>query len=156
MIRTRFPAMLASALFAIGAAAAAVAAAPPAVHVERAWIRWLPANLPAAGYATIVNDSGANVRLTGAASPAYGKVMLMQSHLADGDSSMTDVSGIDVPAHGKVTLAPGDYHLMLSKAAHPIKPGDTVPMILHFADGATLQVNFSVLPANTTGPSASD
>ena len=137
----------------LAAATAAIAAppAPPDVRVEHAWIRWLPANLPAAGYATIVNDSDGVQRLTGASSPDYESVMLHRSRLAEGDSTMEMVDHLDIPAHGSVKLAPGGYHLMLSHAKHALKPGDKVPMRLRFADGSVLQVDFSVLPANAAG-----
>lgn len=152
--------LLIGALLALGivataaTSARAASTAPSDVKVERAWIRWLPANLPVAGYATIVNDSGGTVRLTGAASPDYGNVMLMHSRLAQDDSTMVPIAYLDVPAHGNATLSPGGYHIMLSHAKRPIKPGDKVPMTLKFADGATLQVDFPVLPANSPGPAA--
>ena len=150
---TIFRGLLAATLLAIaGIALAAPPAAPAGVRVEQAWIRWLPANLPAAGYAEIVNDSDAIARITGASSPAYGMVMLHHSERAHGDSTMTPVHHLDVPAHGRVKLAPGGYHLMLSHATHPIKPGDTVKMTLEFANGAKLQADFPVLPANASGP----
>lgn len=126
--------------------------AAPSIHVEQAWIRWLPANLPAAGYATIANDGDGVQRLTGVSSPDYGSVMLHRSRLAQGDSTMEMVDHLDIPAHGSVKLAPGGYHLMLSHATHPVKPGDKVPMRLRFADGSVLQVDFSVLPANAARP----
>lgn len=146
--------LLAAALLAVSLSV--VAATPPAhsnVRVEHPWIRWLPADLPNAGYATIVNDGNGTLRLTGASSPDYRSVTLMQSRLAQGDSSMIMVGHIDIPAHGSAKLAPGDYHLMLTHATHPVKPGDKVPMRLRFADGSTLQVDFSVLPASAAGPS---
>lgn len=140
-------------LLAFGAIAIAATSTASKIHVEHPWIRWLPANLPVGGYATIKNDGDGMLRLTGASSPDFGMVMLMQSRLADNDASMVDAPYIDIPAHGQIQLAPGGYHLMLSKAKHPIKPGDKVPMTLRFADGTVLQVSFSVLPANTAGPS---
>jgi copper(I)-binding protein len=144
--------LLAGTLLALSFGATAATAAPAGVRVEHAWVRWLPANLPAAGYAVIVNDGDVAARLTGASSPDYKSVMLHHSRLAQGDSTMEMVSGIDIPAHGKVKLAPGGYHLMLSHATHPIKPGDSVTMTLRFAGGESMQVDFSVLPANSTGP----
>jgi copper(I)-binding protein len=146
--------LLVCTLLAIGAAAlAAPPASPEGVRVEHAWIRWLPANLPAAGYAEIVNDSNATVSVTSARSADYGMVMLHRSRLADSDSRMEKVDRLDIPAHASVTLAPGGYHLMLMHAQQVIKPGDKVPVILHFASGKTLQVDFPVLPANASGPS---
>ena len=141
--------MLGAALLAFGLAASAAA---PVAHVEHPWIRWLPANLPAAGYTTIVNDGGGTLRLESATSPDYRSVMLHHSRLAHADSTMEMVDHLDIPAHDSVKLAPGGYHLMLSQPTRAIKPGDKVPMTLHFAGGATLQVVFSVLPANASGP----
>jgi copper(I)-binding protein len=140
-------------LLAFAAIAPPGIAAPAGVRVEHAWIRWLPANLPVAGYAVIVNDSDATVSITAASSPAYGMAMLHHSRLAHSDSTMEMVDHLDVPAHGRVTLAPGGYHLMLSHATRTIKPGDKVPVTFEFAGGDSLQVDFSVLPANSTGPS---
>ena len=136
--------------------ATAFAAAPatsPDAQLEHAWIRWLPASLPSAGYATLVNEGGQTVRLASASSPDYDSVMLHRSRLAQGDSTMEMVDHLDIPAHGSVKLAPGSYHLMLTHAKHPIKPGDKVPVSLRFADGRVLQVDFPVLPANSAGPS---
>lgn len=134
-------------------ASAGLAAAPPSgVSVEQAWIRWLPAGLPAAGYATISNAGDGPVSLTGASSPDYQHVMLHLSRLAEGDSTMVMVDHLDIGAHASKRLAPGGYHLMLTHATRAIKPGDTVPITLTFADGATLKVDFSVLPANASGP----
>jgi copper(I)-binding protein len=148
--RHAFHAALCACLLA--ASGIAALAATPTVRVEQAWIRWLPANLPAAGYATIVNDGDGVARLTEVSSPDYGSVMLHRSRLAQGDSTMEMVEHLDIPAHGSVKLAPGGYHLMLSHVTRPLKPGDKVPMRLRFADGSVLQVDFSVLPANALGP----
>lgn len=136
---------------ALAVSAGAFAEAPP-VHVEKAWIRWLPANLPAAAYAEIVNDSDATVRLVGASSPDYGMVMLHRSRLAHGDSTMEHVEGADIPAHGRLTLSPGGYHLMLSHPTRTLKPGDTVTMTLEFAGGGNVKTTFPVQPANASGP----
>jgi periplasmic copper chaperone A len=150
---TRPSGLLGPLLFAISAGALAVAPAPAAQQVRHPWIRWLPANLPAGGYVVIANNGVAPERLVGASSPDYGMVMLHRSQEVNGADVMTAVSGIDIPAHGKVKLAPGGYHLMLMHAKQAIKPGDKVPVILHFAGGKTLQVDFPVLPANASGPS---
>lgn len=144
--------LLAAALLACSGMAIAATPVPTGVRVEHAWIRWLPANLPSAGYAVIVNDSDTPLRLTDVRSADYDMVMLHRSLLASSDSRMEMVSSLEIPAHAKVTLAPGGYHLMLSHAKRTLKPGDKVPMTFEFAGGAELQADFSVLPANSTGP----
>jgi copper(I)-binding protein len=148
----KFPILIGTAMLAFGATAFAAAPASVPAQVQHAWIRWLPAGLPAAGYAVIRNLGDGTLRLTGAGSPDYGMVMLHHSRLARGDSTMERVDHLDIPAHGSVKLAPGGYHLMLSHARRPVKPGDTVQVTLEFAGGATLQADFSVLPANASGP----
>lgn len=126
---------------------------PPLVHewIEHGWVRWLPVNLPAAGYATIRNDGDKFVRLVGADSPDYGMVMLHRSMQKNGSDTMQIVDSVSIPAHGKLALAPGGYHLMLMQPKHAIKPGDSVHIALHFADGETLQARWPVRPANASG-----
>ncbi|HJR14517.1 MAG TPA: copper chaperone PCu(A)C [Rhodanobacteraceae bacterium] len=144
--------LVCAATIAFGATAIAAAPASVPVQVEHAWIRWLPARLPAAGYAVIRNEGDGTLRLTGASSPDYGMVMLHHSRLAQGDSTMEMVDHLDIPAHGDVKLMPGGYHLMLSQPTHSIKPGDHVKVTLEFAGGEALQADFSVRPANASGP----
>ncbi|MDE2070919.1 MAG: copper chaperone PCu(A)C [Gammaproteobacteria bacterium] len=146
------PALLVVAVSVTATAAPATAPAKPALQIEHAWIRWLPADLPAAAYAVIVNHGDANARLIGADSPDYDMVMLHRSRLEQGSSVMQAVAGMDIPAHAEAALAPGGYHLMLSEPRHAIKPGDTVKINLHFAGGAVLQADFPVRPANASGP----
>ena len=148
----KFRSLIVAVLLACSAAAFAATPASPDVQVEHAWIRWLPARLPAAGYAVIRNLGDGSVRLTGASSPDYGMVMLHHSRLAHGDSTMEMVDHLDIPAHGSVTFAPGGYHLMLSQPTRRIEPGDHVKVTLEFAGGEKLQADFSVRPANASGP----
>ena len=147
-----FRSLIGAAMLALSATALAAAPASPDAQVEHAWIRWLPANLPAAGYAVIRNVGDEPLRLTGARSPDYGMVMLHHSRLAHGDSTMEMIDHLDIPPHGSATLAPGGYHLMLSQQTHAIKPGDHVKIVFEFAGGAELQTDFSVRPANASGP----
>ena len=146
---------LALALLALATSAFALQLPTPPVHllVQDGWVRWLPASLPAAGYATIRNDSSKPVKLTGAESADYGMAMLHRSMQKDGQDVMERVNALSIPAHGTVQLAPGGYHLMLMHPKHPIKPGDSVQVSLHFDDGESLQETWPVRPANASGPS---
>jgi copper(I)-binding protein len=117
------------------------------VAVTRAWVRWLPGDLPAGGYATIENHGAYDVRLTGADSPDYAMVMLHRSVSENGMEHMQAADAVDVPAHASAALAPGGYHLMLMRPRHAVAPGDTVHVRLHFADGSTIDAAFAVRPA---------
>jgi len=118
------------------------------VHASHAWLRVLPGDLPAGAYVTLENSGDQPAALSGASSAAYADVMLHKSSSDGGMSRMAMVDSLTVPAHGKAVLAPAGYHLMLTKAAHPVKPGDTVRLSLKFADGSTLPADFTARPAN--------
>jgi copper(I)-binding protein len=137
-------------LLLAGAAFAATQGSP--LKVEHGWVRWLPANLPAAGYAVIRNDGDQPVKLIGADSDDYGMAMLHRSMQQHGKDTMERMDALSIPAHGEVKLAPGGYHFMLMDATHPIKPGDTVTIDLQFDNQETLKVSWPVRPANATGP----
>ena len=119
-------------------------ASAAAVQVSDAWIRWLPANLPAAGYFTLRNTSAKEVSLTGAQSSACGMLMLHRSTESGGMGSMQDVTSVAVPAGGTVKFAPGGYHLMCMDPAPAIAPGATVSVTLSFSDGSKSQTRFAV------------
>jgi copper(I)-binding protein len=126
----------------------AAIAATPAVRAENAWIRWLPANLPAAGYATLVNSGDVPEVLIGASSPDYGEVSLHQNLIRDGNVEMRPVERIAINPHSSLRLAAAGYHMMLMQPSKALKPGDRVTITLRFLSG-TLAVQFEVRPADS-------
>jgi copper(I)-binding protein len=118
------------------------------VHAGQAWIRVLPAGLPASAYVDLRNDADQLAVIRSASSPRYGSVMLHQSMNSGGMSRMPMVDSLPIPAHGQVTLAPGGYHLMLMQVKTPVQAGESIPLTLRFADGSTLPVAFVARPAN--------
>ena len=121
-------------------------AAGAAVSTQNAWVRWLPNDLPAAGYVTLKNDGDQSVDLVDVSSDDYGMVMLHQTVSNGSTQKMVMVHKATVPAHGTLAIAPGGYHLMLEHAKHKIAPGDTVHVKLQFSDGTTLDAPFAVKP----------
>jgi len=117
------------------------------VNVSGAWFRALPSSLPAGGYFTLHNG-GADIRLTGARSPACGMLMLHKSTESGGMSSMAMVESIDVPAGGTVEFSPGGYHLMCTDPTSAMTPGAQASVTFKFSDGTTTTVNFAVKNAN--------
>ena len=120
----------------------AFAAGP--LGVSDAWIRAMPAGIPSGGYFTLHNNGAKDAVLTGAATPACGSLMLHQSEMTGGMSSMHHVDEVDVPAGGRVAFAPGGYHLMCMQATSAITPGGNVPVTLMFKDGSKVTASFSV------------
>jgi copper(I)-binding protein len=120
------------------------------VHASQPWLRVLPGDLPAGAYVTLKNTGDQPATLRSARSASYGSVMLHKSSDEGGVSRMAMIETLVIPPHGEAQLAPGGYHLMLTKAASPVKPGDTVKVTLGFADGSTLDADFIARPANAT------
>lgn len=125
---------------ALGMLLLAVPAFAADMQVSDAWIRSLPANLPAAGYFTLRNDGKATVELTGAASAACGMAMLHRSTA----TGMEDVSSVAVAPGATVKFAPGGYHLMCMNPTGAIKPGAKVSVTLSFSDGSKVTGDFAV------------
>lgn len=126
------------------------------VHASGAWIRLLPAGLPAGGYVILKNDAAQPAVMTAASTARYENAMLHRSSSEAGMARMAAVERITIPAHGRATLAPGGYHLMLMHATSPVNVGEPVPITLTFADGSTLKVPFAARPANATDAVPSD
>ena len=91
---------------------------------------------PAAGYLTL---SGGPAVLTGVTSSVAARVELHESTTAGGMSRMAMTLAVPVPAAGAVRFAPGGRHLMIFGLKAPAV-GATVPLVLHFEDGRSLQV----------------
>lgn len=116
----------------------------PDLRVEDPWIRWLPADLPAAGYLRLINAGAKPLIVIGASSPAYRQVTLHRTVTEGGNTEMMPVERITIDAHAALDFATSGYHMMLMQATRPLKPADRVPITLHFADGASLLVQFEV------------
>ncbi|MGH7116601.1 MAG: copper chaperone PCu(A)C [Stellaceae bacterium] len=131
------------------AAGAAARAGEGGLALESPWFRLVLPSLPAAGYFTLSNPTGEAHTLVGAASPACGMLMLHRSTSEGGQERMAMVQSVSVPAHGKVSFAPGGYHLMCTSPSPQMRPGRSVPVTLRFADGGSLTATFPV--RNATG-----
>jgi periplasmic copper chaperone A len=112
--------------------------------ISHAWVRLLPAGVPAAGYFTAHNAGSKPVRIVGASSPACGMVMLHQTVARNGQTSMEAIDGADVPAGGDLAFAPGGYHLMLMQPKPGLKPGGQIIVTLELSGGRKLAVPFQL------------
>jgi periplasmic copper chaperone A len=133
-------------------------AAPMAasIQVKDAWIRWLPANVPSAGYMTLINTGTVAGVLVSAASPDFGEVSFHESLTKNGMSEMVAVSTLTVKPQSSLRFAPGGYHMMLMQPKRALQPGDRVLIKLRFADGQSLEVPFEVRGAGAGERSHAD
>jgi periplasmic copper chaperone A len=120
------------------------AAGTSTIEVSDPWIRWLPAGLPAGGYATLHNGGVQAMILSAVSSPDYGQVSLHRSSLQQGNNVMQSVAQITIPARSSLNFATAGYHIMLLRPTRALQPGDRVPIALRFADGSSLTVMFDV------------
>jgi copper(I)-binding protein len=125
-------------------------AGPSDIKVTDAWIRWLPANLPGAGYMTLTNAGSATYTLVGAGSEDYGEVSFHQTRNHDGMSEMKPVDTIILKARSSVRFAEGGYHLMMLQPRRSIQPGDRVLVTLRLGNGRTIGVPFLVRTGSET------
>jgi periplasmic copper chaperone A len=92
-------------------------------------------------YFTVVNDGDAADRLLRVQTDVAEVVELHLSQLDNGVMKMEPVaSGIDVPAHGKVELKPGSYHVMLIGLVHDLKPDDRFPVVVELEKSGPVKV----------------
>ncbi len=129
------------------AAAAVAAFATPALaapQVQAAWSRPAAQGTTGAGFMTLANPGARADALVAVESPLAREVQIHQSSMKDGIASMQRTARVPIPAGGRVTFAPGGYHLMLMGLTKPLKAGDTVPVTLTFASGAKVKASFVV------------
>jgi copper(I)-binding protein len=121
------------------------------VQIGNAWIRWLPANLPGAGYMTVTNTGAAAVALIGAGSSDYGEVSFHETRNEGGMNEMAPIASIPLKPHSSVRFESGGYHLMLMQPKRPLHPGDKVMVTFRLSDGRTITVPFLVRAGNEIG-----
>jgi copper(I)-binding protein len=144
---------LAVALFLLaGTAGISHAADTAGVQVTGGWLRVLPGSLPAGGYVTVENTTDHALTIVGAESPDYAEAMIHRSSTEGGMGRMEMMDSVALPPKGKLTFAPGGYHVMLMQAKHPVKPGAKVTVTFKLSDGGTIPATLIARPANASGP----
>ena len=140
----RNPAALFAACLAMLCAGVAGAQAS-ALSVQDAWIRAIPGADVAAAYMTLQNGGRSEVVVIAVRSP-LGRAMIHDTRLENGQSTMRPHERLSIAAGVTVRLAPGGLHVMLQALAHPLIPGDEVPLVLLLAGGGSLAVTARVRP----------
>lgn len=102
-----------------------------------------------AGYLTLENLGDSVDALLDASTPVARAASLHGT--PGGGGGMQHLSQLDVPAHGKASLAPGGTHLMLTDVRRKLAPGDTVPITLRFQRSGSVTVPFVVRTYESVG-----
>jgi hypothetical protein len=138
----------------IAAFAALLGASPAALacdlKIESAWIREpTPAQTELAGYAILENHGSRPLRITNINTAAAGMAMLHETRTVGGVSRMEMLDSLAIPASGRVVLAPGGKHLMLSDLKTQAKVGDHLRVTFQDDSGCTTTGDFVVRPIST-------
>lgn len=123
---------------------AACSSPRPDVAVSDAWARATAAGQSAAVYATLTN-SGGDDALTGASTPRAGMAMVHLGETVSGVARMRHATSLAVPADGRLALAPGGSHIMLSGLTAPLVAGETFALTLTFAKAGSRSVTVTVV-----------
>lgn len=115
------------------------------IEVEHPWSLLLPAVSENGAAYFVVNNRGKSAdRLIGADTERAASAELHEHVMKDGMMKMQKVDGVDIPAGGKLTFAPGHYHLMLFGLKKPLADGERFPVTLHFQKAGDLKVEVQV------------
>jgi copper(I)-binding protein len=118
--------------------------AKPTVQVLAAWIRWLPAGLPAAGYLTLTNAGDKPLTLVSASSASYGDVSLHRTVTHGDVEDMMPVQALTLEPHQTLEFETTGYHLMLMQPKASADTSPRIEIVLRFSDGSVLPVTFEV------------
>ena len=116
----------------------------PDIQPGNGWARPTRGDVPGAVYVTIENKGSAGDRLTGAATDRAAMAMIHQSELANGVATMRMVDEIDIPAGGRIEMAPGGTHIMLEGLKAPLNSGDRFDLVLKFGKSGERKVRVDV------------
>jgi copper(I)-binding protein len=115
------------------------------LHIDHPFARATPPGATSGGVFFSVENTGTEAdTLSGVSTPIAGAAEVHATIMDGNVARMREVPRLDIPAHSKVSLAPGGYHVMLSDLKRPLKVGDRVPMTLTFAKAGKVDVEVVV------------
>jgi copper(I)-binding protein len=140
--------LLLASILACGVSNAAMAQ----MVVGDAWARATAPTQTVGGIFMAIHDHGPDDKLLRASSPISASMELHET-VADGDvMKMRAVPVLPIESGQVVELKPGSYHLMAMGLKQQLKPGDTFPVTLTFAQAGEIIVTATVGNAGSSGP----
>ena len=130
------------------AALGACSASDPKISAGDGWARETGRAHTAAAYVTIQNKGGAD-ELTGVRS-SIGEATLHETSMEQGIMRMRPIEpsqGLSVPSNGKLVLAPGGAHVMVTGLKRPLVPGDRFGLTFLFGKSKPQRVVVTIKPA---------
>lgn len=88
-----------------------------------------------AGLMTITNDTDKDIKIFSISAEGFEHVEMHKSEVSDGVARMRQEHNVIVPAHGKLILEHGGYHMMLYAPARAFAVGDSIALSLSTSIG---------------------
>lgn len=110
------------------------------ISISDAWARaTVPGQVVGAAYLSIAAKQ--DIRLDAVTTPVAESVEIHTMQIQQGVMRMRMLEKLDIPAGKKVTLAPGQTHLMLIDLKSSLKAGENITLQLSFShsDGSSQQ-----------------
>lgn len=108
--------------------------------------RATPPNAPvSAGYMVIRNTGSEADRLLGGTTTFADRIEVHEMAMDGEVMKMREIEGgLEIPAGGEVTLAPGGFHLMFMKITEQLKEGEVRKVTLQFEKAGTVELELPV------------
>ena len=152
-MKLRFAALAALLVVSIAGVASAHEVKVGSLELTDLWTRATPPGAPAAGgFLTITNTGTETDRLIAVSSPDAEKGELHEMSMDNDVMKMRPLAnGIEIPAGGKVTLAPGGLHIMLRTLKEPLAEGSKLPVTLTFEKAGKVDTFLHILAIGAKG-----
>ncbi len=95
-------------------------------------------------YMTIRNNGDVADQLIKVSSKLVHVAELHSTEEKDGMMSMHPVEAVEIPANGEQTLQPGGFHIMLIGVMGEVKTGETIQLMLTFAQAGEVTIEAEV------------
>lgn len=116
-----------------------------ALSVNNAWIRPAPPQAPAmAGYASITNNSNADIVIEDISSPLFDMTMIHKTVIEKGLAGMEHLDELEIKAGNTIDLAPMSTHIMLVEPKEELAIGSVVPVSLTLSNGTTFEFTLPI------------
>lgn len=116
-----------------------------AVTIHDAWVREPMGNRNMTGaFAVVENPTDKALSIVAASSDISDKVELHEMKNEGGMMQMSPVAKIALPAHGKVELKPGSFHVMLFDMKKKTADGEKIKLTLTLDDGTRVTTDATV------------
>ncbi|NPA58050.1 MAG: copper chaperone PCu(A)C [Aquificae bacterium] len=117
----------------------------PVIKVVDPWVRAVPPTMKnSALFMTIINDGDEDDELIEVKGDISKMIQIHRTVNENGVMKMVHVEKIEIPAHSKVELKPGGYHVMLMGLKRPLKEGEKIKFTLVFKKSGEIQIEAPV------------